>query len=150
MTVLLGLAIAAAGCSDPEEDNAATWAIADRPLSGKVLGEDWTFSSGEALADATADHEFYADAYTDPIRACEDLPDGLGLMLDLPPEPGDYVMRSDDLMIFIDFSGTEQRQGARGRLVIDAVTPTQITGGATIKLDANNSISGRFVFTICG
>jgi hypothetical protein len=135
-------AVLATGCaSDPAIDAA--------PLAGVVAGQPWTFQTGatDAFLSSTGDTffaEFYATAYT----ACTgSTPTGPSLIVAVPMTPGDYPMSLQRNMTFVN--GSDNKIATDGRVVVDTVTATTVTGGLVGTYDDANSVNGQFTLTIC-
>ena len=137
-----------AGCatSDPDVDIAAT------PLAGSVGGTPWTFRTGSTDAFLSeGDDNFFASFYATSYDPCIDRePTGPHLLVGVPKQPGDYELgfglgRS---MTFVVASGSNL-VSFDGRIVVDAVTATTVTGGLHGIYDGNNEVDGRFEISIC-
>ena len=67
----------------------------------------------------------------------------------MPWTPGDYPVTLDLNATLYDAAGNRNNVATRGRLVIDSITGTTITGGLHITYNADNTVDGQFQATIC-
>jgi hypothetical protein len=149
------------GCGDEEGDSAedgagagSDAAIAATPLAGTVGGQAWTLMS--AATDAFLSEgstEFWVDAYGEAVAdPCSGFVETTlpSMILNVPRAPGEYPL---SLMLNATFSLNDAAQtnliATQGRIEVDSVTQTQITGGAIIEYDASNSVNGRFTVSVC-
>jgi hypothetical protein len=74
------------------------------------------------------------------------------LILSVPRTPGTHALGFDLNATFV-IEGPRQTLenlvATRGRIVVDEVTATRVTGGAYIEFDAANSVNGQFEIAIC-
>ena len=124
-------------------------------MSGKVGGQPWTLVSGETHAFLSMGKaQFFTTMYMESVTPCT----GAGfsvttnqLIMNIPMTPGDYNLSLDLSQTFVvDPGGSDQNDIAiSGRIVVDQVTATMVSGGANIQFDADNSVSGQFQATVC-
>lgn len=142
--ILTGLSAAACSSSSSDIDIAAT------PLAGSVGGTPWTFRVGATDAFLSRDStEFFATFYAASYTPCVDSePSGPHLIVAVPKAPGDYDMNLSRNMTFI---GSDDRNliAIDGRIVIDSVTATTVTGGLHGTYDGSNEVNGQFQIAIC-
>jgi hypothetical protein len=147
MTKLLSCSLlsllAAAGCSSEST------AIADTMLAGTVFGQPWTFQAGHTSAFLSeGEDEFFASLYPTAFTPCELAgPTGPHLIVSIPKTPGDYELSFALNMTFAD--GNSNLIATEGRIVVDEVTATTVTGGLVAIYDDANQVNGRFDVTIC-
>jgi hypothetical protein len=124
--------------------------IASSPLSGTVDGMPWTFQVGATNAFLSdGDPNFFATFHAASYMPCVDIePAGPHLIVSVPKQPGDYDF---DLSLNMTFVGNndENRIATDGRIVVDSVTATTVTGGLHGTFDAGNEVNGRFQISIC-
>jgi hypothetical protein len=119
------------------------------PLMGTVAGQPWTFLTGEtdAFLSSTGD-TFFASFYAGSFTACTGAaPSGPSLIVAVPKTPGDYPMSLQRNMTFVN--GSDNKIATDGRVVVDTVTTTTVTGGLVGTYDDANTVNGQFTLTIC-
>jgi hypothetical protein len=129
-------------------------AISGQLLSGKIGGQAWTV--GTAASDAflsTADR-YFVTMYAATFAACESFaaPSGVDeFIVELPSKPGSYSLglASGQTATFYQASTSFNHVATKGRIVIDTVTATTISGGANVTFDAANFVDGQFQVSIC-
>jgi hypothetical protein len=117
-------------------------------LSGMVSGQSWTFVTGSTdgfLSEGQDD--FFAVLYPKAYTACGSEPSGPHLIVSIPKTPGDYTMNLSRNMTFAD--GSDNKIATDGRIVVDSVTSTHVTGGLHGTYDLDNEVSGQFDLTVC-
>lgn len=136
----------AAGCSiGPIE-------ISSAPLSGVIGGDAWSLGSAETNAFLSKSDQFYMVAYPQAIAACTNaggtVP-GNWLILNIPKQTGDYLL-GDGLngTFFVQSTGFNYR-ATQGRIIVNQVTDTMLSGGVNIQFDGDNDVDGEFSATIC-
>lgn len=127
----------------------SSFEIAETPLAGSLGGQTWTFAAGHTsffLSDGEPD--FFASLYAQTFTACGfSEPAGSHLLVAIPKEVGDYDL---DLSLNMTFVVDDQNLiTTSGRIVVDSVTATRVTGGLSASYDGGNEVSGRFDVTIC-
>ena len=126
-------------------------AMSSQTLAGKIGGRTWTFGTGETIAALSTSERLWVDLYADRFESCVPLgaPANADMvMMMMPMTPGSY-----DLGVKMNTHYTT-RTGASyvatsGRLVIDSVTATTITGAMNITYNGDNAVNGQFQATIC-
>lgn len=143
---LASLLFTFAACGTSDSGNTT---IDDGPLEGMVAGTPWTFVGGGTDAflsngDDNYFSSFYAGAFT-----CGSFsqPAGASLIVAVPKVPGDYPMSLSRNMTFVN--GSDNKIAVDGRVVVESVTATTVTGGLVGTFDDNNTVSGHFTLTIC-
>jgi hypothetical protein len=141
--------VAALACAPActSSDGGGSLTIADTPLAGKAYGQPWTFVSGKQSAGLAS---FYSVAWD-----CTQFGDPTGtaptLLTSLPTTPGEYDLgfgTGKPTVTFVQPPSTNSI-AVQGKIRIDMVTATEITGGLVAKVDGNNSVSGTFMLSIC-
>jgi hypothetical protein len=145
MTKPATLLLLLVGCtSSPSMD------IASGALAGDVAGKTWTFQAGHTDAFlSTGDDNFFAELYPAAYTPCttSQPPSGPHLIVAVPKVAGDYPMSLMRNMTFVD--GNDNKVAIDGRVVVDSVTATKVTGGLVGTFDSDNEVSGHFELTIC-
>lgn len=122
--------------------------ISEAPLSGNVLGEPWTFQRGHTSAFLSeGEDDFFALLYAQPFTECGFEPSGPRLIVSIPKETGEYDFGLGLNMTFSD--GVDNLITSDGRIVVDSVSATRVTGGLAGSYDADNEVTGRFDIAIC-
>ena len=123
--------------------------IAATPLDGAVGGQTWTFSTGHTSGFLSEGKpEFFATLYPTAFTTCGfSEPSGSHLIVAIPKTPGDYEMGLSLNMTFVD--GSRNLVATNGRIVVDEVTETKVTGGLVAEYDSNNEVNGRFEVALC-
>ena len=94
------------------------------------------------------DGDFFAAFYPSAYTPCVDRdPTGPYLIASIPKQPGDYDMSLSRNMTFAD--GLNNLIVVNGRIVIDTVTATTVTGGLRGTYNGGNEVDGQFQLTIC-
>ena len=146
-TYLSAILVAAAtlGCGDSFE-------VSDQPLQGRVGGESWSFVKGDTNAFLSDDEGFFATLFAIDYEACGfSQAAGNSLILSIPTEAGDYNLSLQRNMTFVvdDDDSPLNLVATEGRIVVDEVTATTITGGIHARFDGDNEIDGTFIISIC-
>jgi hypothetical protein len=127
--------------------------IASGPLAGKIGGVAWTIGTAESnafLSDGS--DRFFVDAYTETFTPCTGAGSSLNsnrLVLNIPKTAGDYQLGLGLTETFYVPSTNFNYATTRGRIVVDAVAATMVTGGAHFQADANNFVDGQFQIALC-
>ncbi len=142
LALVLGLATAACTTSTSTQ-------IDSGPLMGAVGGQAWTFVAGSTDAFISSGQDnFFASMYPSTYTACSGIePSGPHLLVAVPKVVGDYPMTLDRNMTFV--TDNNNLVATDGRIVVDSVTATQVTGGMHATYDGANEVNGQFTLTIC-
>ncbi len=146
--VLMMVMLAACGGDDGDTDEP----IAEQNLTGLINGEAWDFAAGHTNAFLSEGEDtFFASLYADPFEACGfGEPDGPHLILAIPKEPGERTLSLGLNMTFVlDNEDNDNLVGTRGKIRVDEVTATTVTGAIRARFDADNEVEGEFSVTIC-
>ena len=140
------VSLAMVGCSD----SGGSVDIATTPLAGKVFGQSWTFGGG--VTDgflSKGDPNFFADLYSMAYSKCDHSgePTGPHVILAIPRTVGQHDLSLSLNMTFVN--GSDNKIGTSGKIAVDTVDATHVTGGIHAKFDADNEINGMFDVTIC-
>jgi hypothetical protein len=143
IALVLGLAIA--GCSV-----SASQDIDPGALSGSVSGHVWTFQAGDTNAFLSEGQDsFFAALYPQAYAPCSSAePTGPHLIVAIPKTAGDFDMNLSRNMTFVT-NGDQNLIATDGRIVVDQVTSTHVTGGLHGTYDGDNEVSGQFDVTVC-
>jgi hypothetical protein len=130
-------------------DSGGSVEIATTPLAGKVAGQAWTLAMGHTSAFLSeGEDDFFATLYPTTFTACGfSEPSGPHLIVAIPKTPGDYELNLGLNMTF--YADNENLVATEGRIVVDEVTATRVTGGLHGIYDGDNEVNGRFDVTIC-
>jgi hypothetical protein len=139
------LSFIALGCGDSFE-------ITEQPLQGQVGGESWSFVKGDTNAFLSDDDGYFATLFAADYEACGfSQAGGNRLILSIPTETGDYDLSLQRNMTFVvdDDDGPQNLVATEGRIVVDEVTATTITGGIHARFNGDNEIDGTFTVSVC-
>jgi hypothetical protein len=126
--------------------------ISNAPLSGVIGGVAWSLGSAETNAFLSMSDHFNVVAYPQAIAPCTNAAgtvQGNWLILNVPKQTGDYLLGSGINGTFYVQSSNANFIATQGRVVINQVTDTMLSGGMNIQLDGNNDVDGQFSATIC-
>jgi hypothetical protein len=142
---------AGAGCGSGGSTGGET--ISSQPLAGKIGGAAWSVMTAQTdsfLSDAST---FFVTLYPSAFTACEAFAaptDVSTMIMVIPKTAGSYgVSLAGPATATFSIPPSENKIASSGRVVIDSVTATTITGGANISFDGNNMVDGQFTATIC-
>ncbi|HEY4056233.1 MAG TPA: hypothetical protein VGM39_06470 [Kofleriaceae bacterium] len=146
MTVVALVGLAACG-SDPVD-------VSSETMAGSINGEPFMFVAGETNAFLSeGDDGFFSDLYGAPYTSCGfSKPTGPHIIARVPMQPGDYTLSFQQNMTFTyaDDDGEIQNLiGTHGRLIVDEVTTTSVSGRLHGIYDDDNDVDGAFVLSIC-
>jgi hypothetical protein len=141
----LALGLATGACTVSTSTNQ----IDSTPLAGTVDGYAWTFVAGNTDAFISSGQDnFFASMYPTTYTACSGIePSGPHLLVAVPKVAGDYQMNLDRNMTFV--VNDNNLVATQGRIVVDSVSATQVTGGMHAIYDGANEVNGQFSLTIC-
>ncbi len=124
--------------------------IVSTPLAGQVDGQPWTFVAGHTSAFLSeGEDDFFATLYASSFTPCGfSEPGGNHLIVSIPKTPGDYDMGFGRNMTFV-VGDSDNLVTLDGRIVVDSVTDTKVTGGLYGSYSGDNEVNGRFEITIC-
>jgi hypothetical protein len=142
----LSLATVLVGCGT---DSAADVDLT-QVLSGSVGGAAWTFVAGETNAFLSeGEDDFFAELYPTAYTACGfSAPSGDHLLVSVPKTPGDYPMGTSRNMTFV-VGDSQNLISFDGRIIVETVTATTVTGGLVGSYNSANEVNGTFSLTIC-
>ena len=126
--------------------------ISNQTLSGKIGGQPWSFVTGQTdsfLSDAS---QYFSTLYASAFTACQSFatPSDVNyLLVELPTAVGSYGLSISRNATLYDASTSYNWVATRGRIQIDSITATTITGGANITYNADNAVDGQFQVSIC-
>lgn len=130
-----------------------TYEISSAPLGGVVGGEPWTFQTGDTDA-FLSDDQFFAVLFSSNYETCELSArprEENSLILNIPKMAGDYPLSLTQNMTFVvqQADGPLNIIGIRGRLRVDEVSDTRVTGAIFAEDDDANRVDGTFEVEIC-
>ena len=143
----LVLALLASGCG-------GTIDIASTPLAGTIGGEPWSLVSAESSAFLSKDSPtFFVTAYAVAVTPCAGAASsatGNELLLNIPKTAGDYrVNPSLSQTFYLRASNLNLAATTNGRIRVDQVTATMVSGGAHVAFDGANEVDGVFSVPLC-
>jgi hypothetical protein len=144
-TCLFATIAAITGCTS----SSGSLDIAPTNLAGSVGGQPWSFVAGETdgfLSQGQTD--FYAELYPTQYTACGVQPTGPHLLVSIPMVAGDYDMDFERNMTFVT-ANQDNLATIDGRIVVDTVTATTVSGGLHGVFDGGNEVNGTFQLSIC-
>jgi hypothetical protein len=149
---LLGLALAL-GCGQGASAGGGT-TIPGYPFSGLVDGQPWGVGTAQTNSSLSAGSALmFAELYWATFTPCEPTGSliivGDEVILNVPRARGDYPLGPELTAGFFVRSKNVNLAARQGRIVVDTVTNTLITGAADIELDTNNHVSGQFQISVC-
>ena len=151
MRRFLPLLLLAAACTDGKEDDLVC-EIASSPLSGIIGGESWTFVQGETDDYLSDDEGFFVSLYAESYDSCgHSWPDGNRLLALIPTAPGEYEFAFGQNATFVvpTDDTVENYVSFAGRMVIDEISETEISGGMCMSYGDENEVSGQFTVAVC-
>jgi hypothetical protein len=126
--------------------------ISDAPMSGRIGGVPWSLGSAETSGFLSSADQFFVEAYAEVVAPCT----GAGsqvrsnrLLLKVPRETGNYLLGSGLNDTFFVQDTSANYVATQGRIVVNQVTDTMLSGGAHIMFDSNNEVDGQFQAQIC-
>ena len=143
----LGLAALAGGCGG----SGGSTTISSQVLSGKIGGQPWTFATGETDSYLSTASKYAVNAYAETFTPCTGYVSTTAdtLYLNFPAAVGHYAVSVELNQTFYVAATNDNLVATSGEIDITDLTATTITGGASFAFDANNSVNGQFVATIC-
>ena len=146
--VCLG-ALLMANCGGSDDSNLP---ISSQTLSGKIGGQPWSLVMAQSNASLSDSTKYFIIMYPTAFTACQSFaePSNVNeILVDLPNKPGNYTLGMTMTATFYNASTSDNLGATRGRIQIDSVTSTTLSGGANFTYNADNTIDGQFQVTIC-
>lgn len=150
--LLLAASLALIACGGGDADD---FDVSSGVLSGTVGGQPWSLAQAETNASLSDDRElwaaFYAEAADTPCSGSR-TSDRHHLLVSVPRDPGRYPLGLSLSATFVieGPSGTlEYLVATTGVIEVDAVSDTNVQGGAHIEFDSDDVVNGRFDLTVC-
>jgi hypothetical protein len=141
--IVVGLAVASCG-------GGSAYDIAMAPLSGKIGGQPWAVATAETDSFLSEANQIFMTMYADSFAACSGTSSaGNQLIISVPTQPGEYTLSLSMSATFYVAAGSQNLIATQGRVRVDTVTATAITGGLSAQFDGDNTVSGTFQATIC-
>jgi hypothetical protein len=149
--LLLSVALAACAGDDDSGGGGGDVTILDTPLAGTVAGEPWTFVSGDTNAFLSeGDPDFFTDLYAEAVTACGFSPASTNhLIVRVPMVAGEYPFSISGHNMTFAIAPSDNYVTFTGKVVVDEVTATTVTGGLYGRYNSANEVNGRFSATIC-
>ena len=136
------------------EDKINPYDLERDPLRGKIGGEDWNYTAGNAQFN-TFDNDITglitAIDISDPcaIRISNDP----HITLKFPAVRRNYTLpfinQNDGFVIFNLKGGTKKLTATSGFLEVVAITSTEVVGYISADFDEKNNVQGAFLLQIC-
>jgi hypothetical protein len=121
-----------------------------QPLSGKVGGQAWTFGTGETDSFLSTTDSVYVNLYSASFATCTGAaPPADTVIMQMPTAAGSYDLSLQQNATFYVASTTSNYVATSGRLVIDGVVGTTISGGLHATYNGDNTVDGQFHADIC-
>jgi hypothetical protein len=138
-----------ANCGGGSDDS--NLPISSQTLSGKIGGQPWSLVTAESDAFLSTSTKYWVAMYATAFTACQTFgpTNANEILVELPNTPGNYTLSLTLNATFYNASTSDNLVATRGRIRIDSVTSTTITGGANFTYNADNTIDGQFQVTIC-
>ena len=125
-------------------------------MAGKIDGANWALAAAETDSFLSDADSFWVAAYGEPLgdNSCGFGPPGLDnhLLLNVPTTTGDHALGLSLTATFViehESAETDNLGATQGRLRIDEITADVIRGGAYVRYDDDNLVSGTFAIAIC-
>lgn len=130
-----------------------TTEVSADPLAGSINGKPFTFVSGETNGFLSeGDDNFFSDLYGEASTPCGfSHPTGPHLIASIPMTPGDYTLSLQLNMTFTydDGDTIQNLVATNGRLIVDEVTTTSVTGRLHGIYNDDNEVDGAFMLAVC-
>ena len=126
--------------------------ISNAPMSGFIGGTAWSFGSAETNAFLSSSDQFFVDAYAEAVTPCTgagSAVQGNRLIMNVPRQTGDYLLGSGLNETFYVQSTGFNYVATQGRIVVNQVTDTMLSGAGHFIFDADNDVNGQFQAQIC-
>lgn len=140
---------------DPNNNNddAQAISIKSTPLSGKIVGEDWTYTTGyvDYAEDDSKPRSIYLMSSIDNESSCSMFSrakDQKKVFFDITPVVGEKM---NQLVVFYDYDDGRNRNinTSNTRLIVEDVSKTRIKGKLYAHFDNQNVINGTFDIQRC-
>jgi hypothetical protein len=152
LKTLAALAVALTACAgDDDGGGGGGVEILDTPLAGMVAGQPWTFVAGDTDAYLSeGEPDYFTSLYAETFTACSFSPASSNhLIVQLPRVPGEYPFSINGGNMTFAIAPSDNLVTFNGKIVIDEVTATTVTGGLYGRYNTANEVNGRFTATIC-
>ncbi|MGE0403265.1 MAG: hypothetical protein AB7T06_41545 [Kofleriaceae bacterium] len=146
---LLTTALLSAGATACTIEASSGDEIVDSNLSGYVAGQSWNFVAGHTDSFLSeGEDDFFAVLFPTSFTPCGfSEPSGPHIIVSIPKTTGDFEMDFGRNMTFVD--GSDNKVAFDGRIRVDSVSATSVTGGLVASYDSDNEINGTFTVTVC-
>ncbi len=146
-------AVFASGCSDSGDSSGPSNAvISSQTLSGRIGGQSWTLGTAESDSFLSTSDEYFVDMYSETFPACQTgaaTSDSNHFIADLPTAVGSYNLGMSQTVTFYVAATSENLVAIDGRIQIDSISGTTISGGLKVTFNADNVLDGQFQASIC-
>ncbi len=118
-------------------------------LSGFVAGQSWNFVAGHTDSFLSeGEDDFFAVLFPTSFTPCGfSEPSGPHIIVSIPKTTGDFEMGFGRNMTFVD--GSDNKVAFDGRIRVDSITATSVSGGLVAEYDFDNEVNGTFTVTVC-
>jgi hypothetical protein len=163
ITLIVGITVVFGSCSSSEDTTTTSSTslpdYATTTLSGKI-GTDWTFKTGRMVVPSSSSGSYSYDMTNDNLsNACSSSYTGTSsnpsvyFSRDAAPEAGEHELSftSGNVKTVAFYDGTTIYIIAKGKITIDTVTTTAVTGKmyAISGSDTDHEINGTFTLSRC-
>lgn len=144
----------ATGCGGGDTGNSGNSdiAITDQNLSGKIGGQAWSLGTAQSDSFLSTSDRYWVEMYAETFTVCNssEAPTGSNrLIVSLPKTTGSYDVSLKLNATFFISSSNDNLVATTGRIQIDSITASTVTGGLNITYNADNSLDGQFQATTC-
>ena len=152
-TLCLAL-LATTGCSGGNgnaNSSGNKLAISEQPLSGKIGGQAWSLGTAESDSYLSTTEQYFVNMYSETFTACTSSAGANSnrFIAQLPTKVGSFDLGLNLTATFCLQSTNDNLVSTSGRIQIDSITASVISGGLNVTFDADNSIDGQFQASIC-
>jgi hypothetical protein len=142
------------GCSGGGGGNgsASPIVISSQPLSGKIGGQSWSLGTAESDSFLSTSEAWFVNMYSETFTACATdsaAPSSNRLIANVPTTLGSHDLSLGLNATFYVAADDQNLVAIRGRIQIDSISATTVTGGLNVAYDDANSLDGQFLASIC-
>ena len=158
ITLIVGITVMFGSCRSSEEVTTSTTSTTlpdyeTTTLSGKISGTAWTFDTGNVVVPTSGSTYWYNMTSDNLSNACSPIYTGTSSIPVIlftrseAPSVGETELGSGNTVTFYD--GSINYGIITGKIKIDNVTTTEVTGKMYAKSGSNNEINGTFTLSRC-
>ena len=126
--------------------------ISNQVLSGKIGGQAWSLGTAQSNPYLSSASQYFVDMYPSTFTPCGSFAaptDVNELIVEIPNTVGSYNLSLSMNATFYVASSSDNWVATQGRIVIESISATTITGGANITYNADNAVDGKFQVAVC-